>query len=134
MRHTDGMKIREAAVGAAALDAGVIVLFSAIGRRSHDEGGLGDNGLGLATTAWPFLAGAAVGWVIARGWTGPCDAKRTGAIVWASTLVGGMLLRAATGQGVQTSFVIVAGAFLGAGLVGWRLISGAVAKRRGLKP
>lgn len=127
------MNIRQAAIGAAALDAGAIIVFSAIGRASHDEGILGDAGLGLATTAWPFLAGAGIGWVIARGWKHPCDWKATGVPVWASTLVGGMLLRLASGQGVQVSFVIVAGLFLAAFLVGWRVISGILAKRAGLK-
>lgn len=128
------MNIRQAACGAAGLDAGVILLFSAIGRASHHEGVLGENGLGLATTFWPFAAGAAAGWLLVRGWNAPCDWRRTGTIVWASTLVGGMALRAATGQGVQISFVMVAGTFLAAGLVGWRAVSGAVARRRGLKP
>ncbi|WP_062380520.1 DUF3054 domain-containing protein [Demequina pelophila] len=127
------MNVRQAAAGAAALDAGVIVLFSAIGRASHDEGVLGEHGLGLATTAWPFLAGGAAGWLVARAWNAPCDWRRAGAIVWTATLAGGMALRAATGQGVQVSFVVVAGTFLAAGLLGWRAVSGAVAKRRGLK-
>lgn len=128
------MKLTQAAWGAAALDAGAIVLFSAIGRRSHDEGILGDAGLGLATTAWPFLAGAALGWVASRGWRRPCDWRRTGLTVWASTLIGGMALRAVSGQGVQPSFVIVAGAFLALFVVGWRVVSGIVARRRGLTP
>ncbi len=126
------MNIRQAAVGAAALDAGVILVFSAVGRASHDGGVLGGNGLGLATTFWPFAAGAAAGWLLSRGWTHPCDWKRTGLPVWASALVGGMALRFATGQGVQVSFVIVAGAVLAVGLLGWRVVSGVIAKRRGL--
>lgn len=128
------MNIRQAAVGAAALDAGAIAVFAVIGRASHDEGILGENGLGLLTTYWPFAAGAAAGWLLARGWNAPCDWKRTGVIVWAATLAGGMGLRAVSGQGVQVSFVIVAGTFLAAGLIGWRVVSGLVAKRRGLKP
>ncbi|MDN4490070.1 DUF3054 domain-containing protein [Demequina sp. SYSU T00068] len=128
------MNIRQAACGAAALDAGAIAVFAAIGRASHDEGILGDDGLGLLTTYWPFAAGAAAGWLLSRGWNAPCDWRRTGAIVWAATLVGGMALRAATGQGVQVSFVIVAGTFIAAGLIGWRVVSGAIAKRRGLTP
>ncbi|SEJ17608.1 DUF3054 domain-containing protein [Demequina mangrovi] len=127
------MNLRQAAIGAAALDAGAIVVFSAIGRASHDEGILGPGGSGLATTAWPFLAGAGIGWVLARAWRRPCDWRRTGLAVWASTLAGGMLLRAASGQGVQVSFVIVAGTFLAVSLIGWRVVSGWIATRRGLK-
>lgn len=128
------MNIRQAAAGAAALDAGAIVVFAAIGRASHDEGILGENGRGLLETASPFATGAAVGWLIARAWRRPCDWKRTGVIVWASTLAGGMALRAVYGQGVQVSFVIVAGTVLAAFLTGWRMLSGWIAKRRGLKP
>ncbi len=127
------MNIRQATRGAAALDAGAILVFAAVGRANHDEGVLGENGVGLLTTAWPFLVGAALGWVIAKGWTKPCAWRPTGVIVWASALVGGMLLRLASGQGVQVSFVIVAGLVLAAFLMGWRVISGLLAKRMGLK-
>ncbi|NYI40678.1 DUF3054 domain-containing protein [Demequina lutea] len=127
------MNIRQAIRGAAALDAGAIVLFAAVGRANHDEGILGRAGLGLATTVWPFLAGAAIGWVIAKGWSKPCAWRPTGVVVWASTLVGGMLLRVASGQGVEVSFVVVAGLVLASFLIGWRVISGLLAKRPGLK-
>ncbi|MCR6712621.1 MAG: DUF3054 domain-containing protein [Demequina sp.] len=127
------MKLKQAAVGAAGLDVAAILVFASIGRASHEEGILGDNGVGLATTLWPFLAGAAVGWLIARAWKRPCDWRRTGVIVWASTLVVGMVLRAVSGQGVQPSFVIVAGLFLALFLIGWRVVSGWIARRRGLK-
>ncbi|GMA36309.1 MULTISPECIES: DUF3054 domain-containing protein [Demequina] len=127
------MNIRQAALGAAGIDVAAIGVFAAIGRASHDEGILGENGLGYLTTVWPFLVGAGIGWLLVRGWTRPCSWRPTGLVVWASTLVGGMLLRAVTGQGVQVSFVIVAGLFLALFLVGWRVISGAVARRRGLK-
>lgn len=127
------MNIRQATRGAVALDAGAIVVFAAVGRANHDEGILGRAGMGLAHTVWPFLVGAAIGWVIAKGWTKPCAWRPTGVIVWASTLVGGMLLRVASGQGVEVSFVIVAGLVLAAFLIGWRVISGLLAKRLGLK-
>ncbi len=127
------MNIRQATYGAAALDAGAIVVFAAVGRANHDEGVLGTNGTGLATTAWPFLAGAAIGWVLAKAWKRPCAWRPVGLVVWASTLVGGMLLRVASGQGVEVSFVIVAGLVLAAFLMGWRVISGLLAKRMGLK-
>jgi hypothetical protein len=127
------MNIRQATLGSAALDAGAIVVFAAVGRANLDEGILGRAGLGLAHTVWPFLAGAAVGWVIAKGWTKPCVWRPTGLVVWASTLTGGMLLRVASGQGVEVSFVVVAGLVLAAFLIGWRMIAGLLAKRLGLK-
>jgi hypothetical protein len=127
------MKFVQATKGAIALDAGAIVVFAAIGRANHDEGILGARGIGLATTSWPFLAGAAVGWVIATRFAKPCAWRPTGLTVWASTLVGGMLLRLASGQGVEVSFVVVAGLFLGVFLIGWRVVSGVLAQRLGLK-
>ena len=46
----------------ALLDAVLVLVFAAIGRRSHAEGlTVG----GVLETAWPFLAGAAGGWVLA---------------------------------------------------------------------
>lgn len=127
------MNNRQATRGAAALDAGAIVVFAVVGRANHHEGVLGRSGLGLANTVWPFLVGAAVGWVLAKGWKRPCAWRQTGLIVWASTLVGGMLLRVVSGQGVEVTFVIVAALVLAAFLVGWRVISGFLAKRMGLK-
>ena len=127
------MNIRQAAVGAAAIDVGAIVVFAAIGRARHDEGVLGDAGLGLLATVWPFVVGAALGWIIVRGWKRPCAWNPTGVVVWACTLGGGMALRLATGQGTHWSFVVTAALVLAVFLVGWRVVSGLIAARRGLK-
>ena len=110
------------------VDAALVVLFAAIGRATHDGDVLGPAGAGLATTAWPFLAALVLGWVVDRGWRRPLAPVRTGLPVWAVTLVGGMVLRAVSGQGVQVAFVIVAGITLLVFLVGWRGIA-AVANR-----
>ena len=48
-------------------------------------------------------------------------------IVWAATLIVGMLLRLAVGQGVQVAFVIVAAVTLAILLVGWRGVAALVA-------
>ncbi|QLY30898.1 DUF3054 domain-containing protein [Nocardia huaxiensis] len=112
-----------------AVDVVLVVVFCMLGRSSHDEDVLA----GLGRTFWPFGLGLLLGWVIAvavaSGREGASAAKRfdgraawpTGVIVWVSTLVGGMLLRAVSGQGVAFSFIIVATAFLGLFLVGWRV-------------
>ena len=98
------------------VDLVAIVVFALVGRSSHAESlAL----LGLATTAWPFLAGWLVGALVARIWRRPIDLV-TGALVWLGTLVIGMLLRVATGAGVQLSFVIVAAIVLAVFLIGWR--------------
>ncbi|OBF29157.1 DUF3054 domain-containing protein [Mycobacterium sp. ACS4331] len=94
-----------------------VVVFCALGRRSHAEG---MTLAGIAETAWPFLTGAAVGWLASRGWRAPTAVAPTGVVVWVSTIVVGMLLRKATSAGVAVSFIIVASLVTAALLLGWR--------------
>ncbi|QJU56172.1 DUF3054 domain-containing protein [Herbiconiux sp. SALV-R1] len=105
---------------AAAADVALVLLFVAIGRRSHDEDGAL---LGFLTTAWPFVAGAAVGWLASLGWRRPLAVAPTGLVVWAGAVVLGMLFRMLSGQGVQLSFVIVTALVLAAFLLGWRAVA-----------
>ncbi|GAA3912577.1 DUF3054 domain-containing protein [Microbacterium invictum] len=113
-------------IGSFALDVVLIVAFAAAGRSSHDSDVLS----GLWQTAWPFLAALAAGWIVTRAWRAPAAPIRTGVGVWAVTLVGGMLLRMASGQGTAPPFIIVAALVLGAALVGWRAIAYAAARLR----
>lgn len=124
------MTFRRSAVLALLLDVVLVVVFAAIGRATHDGDILGPGGSGLATTAWPFLAGLLLGWVVTLGWRRPAAPLRTGLPVWAVTLIGGMLLRALSGQGVAVAFVVVAGITLLLFLVGWRAIAALVARVR----
>lgn len=114
------------AVGALLLDAVLVVAFALTGRASHDEDLLS----GLWTTAWPFLAGLALGWLVTLAWRAPAAPLRTGLGVWAVTLTGGMLLRAASGQGTAVAFIVVAAVVLLVLLVGWRGIAALVRRRR----
>jgi hypothetical protein len=104
-----------------ALDAALIALFAAIGRRNHGETSAL---LGLATTAWPFLAGMAAGWLV---WLTAFHraplSVRDGIPVWLGTVALGMALRGLTGAGTAFSFVIVATLFLGTSLLGWRAVA-----------
>lgn len=115
----------------AVLDLVLVLIFCAIGRRSHDETGAL---AGLATTAWPFLIGAVVGW--AATWAlyrDKFDAfllLPTGIIVWVSTVAIGMVLRAISGQGTAFSFVVVASTVLAVFLLGWRGLARVVSARR----
>ncbi|WP_262500276.1 DUF3054 domain-containing protein [Phycicoccus endophyticus] len=81
----------------AVLDALVVVVFAAVGRRSHSEG---VDVLGVLRTAVPFLVGTAGGWVLAGLAldTGP-RSLAWGAVVLVATVAVGMLVRAITGQG-----------------------------------
>ena len=123
-----GSSSSRAVVLAGVVDLVLVIAFAAIGRASPDEDALAI--AGLWTTAWPFLAGLAIGWTIALAWRAPIAPVRTGLPVWAVTVVGGMILRAASGQGVQVAFVIVAAIVLLVFLVGWRLIARLVGRLR----
>ena len=118
--------MRRSSTLAALADIAGVVLFCAIGRRSHAEG---LTVTGLAETAWPFLAGAAIGWLVSRGWRRPTALVPTGVVVWVCTVAVGMLLRAATSAGVAGSFVVVASAATAVVLLGWRVAVAAVQRQ-----
>ncbi len=101
---------------AIAVDVICILVFAIVGRSSHQEA---TDLLGVAHTAWPFLAGCLVGTLIGRTWRHPF-ALKSGVAVWLGTVVIGMILRLLTGAGVSLSFVIVASSVLALFLIGWR--------------
>jgi hypothetical protein len=109
-------------------DGAAILTFATVGRLSHAEG---LSLPGVMDVAWPFLVGGAVGTLIGRIWRRPA-ALSSGAWVWLGTVTAGMLLRWSTGGGVQLSFVLVAGVVLALLLLGWRLVTRALALRRGV--
>ena len=117
---------RAAVLAALVADVVLVTAFAAIGRASHDS----DVWAGLWQTAWPFLAGLGIGWLVTRAWRAPAAPVRTGLGVWAITVVGGMLLRAVSGQGTAVPFIIVATLTLLVALVGWRVIVAVVRRVR----
>lgn len=112
----------------AAIDLGVVLVFVGIGRSVHAHG---LSVSGMASTAWPFVSGLAAGWlgVVLRRLDG--TAVLGGLVVWISTVAIGMILRVISGQGIALAFVFVAFAFLGAAMLGWRVI---LAGLRRLRP
>lgn len=114
-------------VGAGLLDVGCVLVFVAIGRASHDEAA---SFSGFATTAWPFLAGLAAGWIAGRVWRRPESVVPGGGVVWVTAVALGMVLRVVSGQGTALAFVIVATLFLGVTLLGWRGIVQVVGTRK----
>jgi hypothetical protein len=104
-----------------------VLVFCAVGRRSHDEG---LSVTGVATTAWPFLTGTVVGWLASRGWRQPTAVVPTGVSVWLGTVVVGMVLRKASSAGVAASFVVVAASVTALLLLGWRTVVGLALRRR----
>jgi len=116
-----------ATIVAVAADIILILAFAAIGRDAHHRE---EPVLGVLLTAWPFLAGAAAGWLVARVWRTPLSVLRAGVPVWLGSLIGGMVLRALTAQTVVLPFIIVATLALAVFLVGYRLLLAGAARLR----
>jgi hypothetical protein len=105
---------------ALALDLVAVLLFVGIGRVAHAHGlSVG----GMASTAWPFVSGLAVGWLaLTLGHRAP-ESLSSGALVCGGTVAVGMALRVVAGQGTAVAFVLVALCVLGASMCGWRLVA-----------
>ena len=109
-----------------AIDLIAVLVFAIVGRSSHAES---VEAVGVGLTAWPFLAGAVLGTVIALLWHRARPERRSavpaglaaGTVVWICTVVGGLLLRRLSGDTAETPFIIVAAISLGVLLIGWRL-------------
>ncbi len=102
---------------AIALDTGAILLFVAIGGRSH---GQSNSVSALLEIAAPFLIALCIAWLISRAWEQP-TAIRTALLIWPITMVIGIgLRRFAFERGIATGFIIVSTAILGLLFVGWR--------------
>jgi hypothetical protein len=108
-----------------------VIAFVAIGRASHHDG---ETVGGLASTAWPFLAGLGIGLLVTRAWRRPAAIVPAGLGAWLGTVAFGMLLRVVAGQGTAVAFIAVALAFLGLFLLGWRIVAAVVWARRDRAP
>ena len=118
---------RARALAAFAADLAFVALFAAVGRRNHAEGlSIG----GVVETAWPFVAGTVIGWLISRGWRRPTAVVPTGITIWVCAVAVGMLLRKATSEGTAASFIAVATLTIGLLLLGWRAAVTRVSGRR----
>jgi Protein of unknown function (DUF3054) len=102
---------------ATVLDACCLVVFVTIGRRTHHDG---DSLAGIWHTAWPFLAGLAIGLAASRYWRRPLALAPAGLAAWLGAAGAGMVIRVLAGQGTEAAFIAVATAFLALFLLGWR--------------
>ncbi len=112
--------MRRSAIVAAVLDASCVLAFVAIGRHTHHDG---DGVAGLWHTAWPFLAGLAIGLAAARTWRKPLAVVPAGLGAWLGAAVAGMAIRVVAGQGTALAFICVTLAFLALFILGWRVIA-----------
>jgi Protein of unknown function (DUF3054) len=106
-----------AALGIVA-DACCVLVFVVAGRANHHAG---ETLAGVASTAWPFLTGLAVGELAARAWRRPLALVPAGLSAWLGAVVVGQMLRLVSGQGTDAAFVGVSAAFLALFLLGWRV-------------
>lgn len=114
---------RRLSVAAVVADLAVLVVFVAVGRRSHDEAA----GLeGFVRVWWPFAAGLGAATAVTGLWREPL-AWRRAVPAWLLTVAAGMALRVTVqGRDLRPSFVVVTTLFAGVGMLGWR----AVVRRR----
>jgi len=115
-----------AALGVLA-DVFFVLAFVVTGRANHHAG---ESLAGVAGTAWPFLAGLAIGEVATRAWRRPAALVPTGVGVWAATVAVGQVLRVISGQGTDVVFIGISAAFLGLFLIGWRLAAARIPAAR----
>jgi hypothetical protein len=111
----------------ALVDALAILVFAAIGTRSHEE----DLAVvGVLEVAAPFLVGGLVGALVARTWQDPLSPRR-GVAVWVGAVVVGMLLRWAFVDRPPLSFIVVATISLAVLVLGWRGVVLGIMRLRG---
>lgn len=111
------------------VDVLLVLLFAGLGRRTHAL-----DAAGLLSTAWPFLAGLLLGWLVWRVRRAPFAVRPTGLALWATTVAVGMGLRLLVGEGTAPSFVLVTLAVLGIFLLGPRVLLSAVRTARSRRP
>lgn len=110
------------------LDALLVGVFATFGRSAH-SGGLGP--AQVWSTAWPFLVGLVLGWILVLAARRDPATVGSGVLLWLVTLVGGMVIRGlGDGRVPHWSFIIVAAIATGVFLVGWRAVRAVWAGRR----
>jgi Protein of unknown function (DUF3054) len=120
--YRGGMRAGATAIAAAA-DACCVLAFVVIGRHAH---GHGDTPAGIWYTAWPFLAGLAIGLTAVKAWRRPLAIKPAGVGAWLGAAWAGMVIRVLAGQGTAAAFLAVATAFLALFVLGWRVAVAAI--------
>lgn len=108
------------------LDIGLVLAFVTLSRLSHDQS---LDPAGIFGTAWPFLVGLVIGWLITRSWR--TTLTFTAALgIFVCTLALGIAFRHITFTGAQPSFVAMAFSVLSVLLMGWRLMAYLELRRR----
>jgi hypothetical protein len=101
------------------VDLLVVLLFVGIGRSTHHH--LVDVA-GMVSTTWPFAVGLATGWIVVVCRRQNGATLGAGIEAWLATVVVGMIVRVLVGQGTAFAFILVALGFLGALMLGLRVV------------
>lgn len=125
------MRPASGAAASAALDCCGVLAFVIIGRHAHEHG---DSLAGVWHTAWPFLAGLAIGLIVTRAWQQPAAISPAGLGAWLGAAAAGMLIRVLAGQGTAVAFIAVAVGFLAVLLLGWRLLAAVITRMAARRP
>ncbi len=100
-------------------DVAAIVVFVALGRRSHDEGG----GIGeVVEIAAPFLIALGVAWAVLCAWRAPTKPSTGVHLAIVTVGVGQTLRNLVFERGTAVAFIIVSAVMVTALFVGWRLV------------
>ncbi|WP_402376214.1 DUF3054 domain-containing protein [Isoptericola rhizosphaerae] len=110
----------------AVADAVCVLVFAVVGTANHASGGSVAH---LLAVVAPFAVGLVVGWVASRAWRAPARLWPTGVVVWFATVALGLVLRPLVVGGFAWSFALVTAGFLGATMLGWRLLVTLVQRR-----
>ncbi len=115
-------------VAAFALDVGLVLVFAAVGAKSHDQA---LDAVGILVIGWPFLVGTTIGWALAwKVRKVPPISAHDGVLVWLATFSIGLLLRALSGAGTAVTFMVVTMVATAVLLLGWRFVADQVVSRR----
>lgn len=116
------------------IDAVLVLLFAFQGRSAHESG---NSVLGILDTAWPFLVGLVVGWLVTRQWKVTTGGLPVAFQIWPASIMlvlvtwaVGLALRVLTGDTNNGGFPLVALGFLLLMLVGWRIVWGSIVRIR----
>ena len=110
-----------------AIDVVLVLIFAWTGRGSHQESLTIP---GVLHTAAPFLLALAALTLLSRPWATHSRIWPTGLLVWLGTVALGLALRVLFGATAAVPFIVVATLALGVLLVGRRVVTTLVARRR----
>ena len=121
------MSSRKTWIAYFAVDVVLVLIFALSGRGSHQHS---LTVLGVLQTGAPFLLAMTALMVLSRPWITHSRIWPTGVLVWLGTVALGLALRVLFGATAAVPFIIVATIVLGVFLLGRRVVTSLVARRR----